>query len=76
LYGAFVWARRALNGPKRRFPAPRRARYADGGAGILGHGASHTGLGQYMGGGVQLEFQGPAGGHALRVHRVRERHGP
>ena len=21
LYGAFVWARRALNGPKRRFPA-------------------------------------------------------
>jgi hypothetical protein len=21
LYGAFVWARRALNGPKRQFPA-------------------------------------------------------
>jgi hypothetical protein len=40
LYGAFVWTRRALNGPKRRFPArrldhplgPRLARRATGGA--------------------------------------------
>jgi hypothetical protein len=85
LYGAFVWARRALNSPKRRFPARAargagRHRRADDLPAAAGGAADADVHGGALGGGLALDAGGEAQGggvlasgkHAKLAHKLAQ----